>query len=85
MLPSFIHFYDEGTAKTLDVKAIADYLRGNLPSDITVDEREEFCRWHLSRLPEDERKESVDVLARRLASIKVRDPGRQELSTNPIL
>lgn len=84
ILPSFIHLYDEGTAKTLDVEAIANYIQGNLPPGVTVDVREEFFGWHLARLPEAERKEAVDALARQLASIKVRNPSSSELSTEPM-
>ena len=84
MLSSFVHLYDEGTASNLDIEAVARYVEGNLPSSVAVDVREEFFRWHLSRLPETERREITDTLAKQLASIKVRDPNSPDLSAKPM-
>ena len=84
MLPSFIHLYDEGTAETLDVEAMGSYIQGNLPSNVIVDVRGEFFGWHLAQLPEAKRKETIDSLAKQLASIKVRSPDSPELSADPI-
>ena len=84
MLPSFVHIYDEGTAKTLDVKAIAGYIAGNLPPDVAVDVRGEFFTWHLSRSSEDEQEKSIDILSKRLAGIKVRNPNKPDLPTKPM-
>jgi len=84
MLPSFIHLYDEGTVETLDVEAIAGYIQGNLPSNVTVDVRGEFFGWHLTGLSEADGKKAIDALAKRLASIKVRDLNSSELSAEPI-
>lgn len=83
-LPSFVHIYDEGTAKTLDVEAIAGYIGGNLSSGTTVDVREEFFTWHLSRSAGTEKEKSIDVLAKKLASIKVRNPNKPDLSDEPM-
>ena len=83
-MPSCVHLYHEGTASTLDIEAIARYLEGNLPSGVTVDVRGEFFRWHLSRLSETEKKEVTDTLAKRLASIKVRNPDSPDLSAKPM-
>ena len=83
-LPSFVHIYDEGTSETLDAKAIASYVVGNLPSGVAVDVRGEFFAQHLARLSETERKESIGVLAGRLAGMKVRNPNKPDLSVNPI-
>ena len=83
-LPSFVHIYDEGTAETLDVKAIAGYVEGNLLSDIAVDVRGEFFRWHLARSSGVEKEKLVDILAEKLAGIKVRNPSNPELSIEPM-
>ena len=83
-LPSFVHIYDEGTSETLDAGAIASYVVGNLPSGIAVDVRGEFFAQHLAQLSQTERKESIGVLAGRLAGVKVRDPNKPDLSINPI-
>ncbi len=82
-LPSFVHIYDGGTAETLDAQIIAEYIGDNLPS-VTIDVRKEFFGWHLPRLPGTEREKLVDVLARRLASIKVRHPNKPDLSMEPM-
>lgn len=86
---SFVHIYDEGTGRTLDVKAIAGYIEGNLPSGVAVDVREEFFTWHLSRTAGTEKvgrgmPRLYDVLAEELASIKVRNPGERNLSIEPM-
>ena len=83
-LPSFVHIYDEGTAKTLDAKAIAGYIEGNLPSGVTVGVRGEFFTWHLSRSSGTEKEDFIDVLAEKLASIKVRSPDKPDLSIEPL-
>lgn len=83
-MPSFVHIYDEGTARTLDAKAIAEYTERNLPSDVAVDVRGEFFRWYFSRLSGSEREKLIDALAKKLASIKVRDPNKPDLSVEPM-
>ncbi len=84
MFPSFIHLYDEGTAETLNVEAIASYIQGNLSSRVIIDVRGEFFGWNLAQLPEIERKETIGFLAKRLASIKVRNLNSSELSAEPM-
>lgn len=81
--PSFVHLYDELTAKALDVKEISDYLKEKLPN-IEIDIREEFFIHHLSSFEGRDREESIDSLAQRMAQIRISNLNVQEISFAPL-
>ncbi len=81
--PRFIHLYDEPTAKTLDVKKISDYLKEKLPG-IEIDIREEFFIHHLSSLREKNQKEIINLLAERIAQIRISNLNVQEIPFEPL-
>lgn len=81
--PSFIHLYEEPTAKALDIKEISDYLKEKLPN-IEIDIREEFFIHHLSSFEGRDREESIDSLAQRMAQIRISNLNVQEISFAPL-
>ncbi|NHV97727.1 MAG: hypothetical protein HA494_08115 [Thaumarchaeota archaeon] len=62
----YIHLYEDPSAKTLDINVIKQYVSEKIPYAI-VDARAEFTRYHLKGY-------EVDSFARRLASIRVKNP-----------
>jgi len=60
----FIHLYDEPNTKNLDIKYLADYLKGLFPN-VEIDVRAEFLTYH-SKL-------SLDELAKFFAKIRIKE------------
>lgn len=81
--PSFVHLYEEPTAKALDVRKISDYLKERLPN-IEIDIREEFFIHHLSHFSEKDREEIINSLAERIAQIRISNLNVQEISFAPL-
>lgn len=70
-LPAFIHIYDGGMAKTLYTNEIAEYLEEKVAA--RVDVRENLFSHYLSSISAEQREETVDTLARKLATARVRN------------
>jgi hypothetical protein len=72
----YIHLYEDPSAKTLDINVIKQYVSEKIPYAI-VDARPEFTRYHLKGY-------EVDSFARRLASIRVKNPLTKMFSQEPL-
>lgn len=72
-LPSFIHLYDEGRTRFMDIKEIATYLKKKFPK-VKVEIREGF-------IPKEN---FLETTARELASIKVSDIKKKDAFLKPL-
>lgn len=82
--PSSILLYDGGRTEALDLKEISKYLQEKL-GGVEVVLRPDIFVFYLSRSSEPEGRQTVvDLLAKELASIKVRDLTRPNLAFEPL-
>jgi len=75
-LPSTIYLYHDGAASTLDLDAIASYLHDLFPT-LAVTQRIDFAVHHLRSIPDAERSQRQESLAKSLASLRIHDPAQQ--------
>ncbi|RKY01208.1 hypothetical protein DRP77_10130, partial [Candidatus Poribacteria bacterium] len=67
--------YDDPATENLRIEEIADYLSSKLPR-LEVEVRPGFFQHHLGGLAPSERERAIDLLAREIASCRVRNPFR---------
>lgn len=78
-----LYLYQEPWAPNLDCEALAQYVRGLLPS-LPVVVRDPFIPHHLSQLAPLERAQGLEQLARGFARAKVHNLAHQEVNIAPL-
>lgn len=82
-IPSFIHIYGKGVITNPDLEKLSLYLKTLLPES-TIDVRTDFISFFLGQLDSSKTDDTVDLLAGKLASIRVLDYAKQKLNPDPL-
>src|SRR3972149_1777030 len=82
-IPSFIHIYGKGIITNPDLERVSSYLKTLLPES-TIDVRTDFISFFLGQLDSSKTDDTVDLLAGKLASIRVLDYSKHKLNPDPL-
>ncbi len=82
-LPSFIYLYNGARTESLNLAEIEGYLESWL-KQIKIELREDFFFCYFSHLPPKKKETTVDEIARKLASLKVRQVNRNKSFAEPL-
>lgn len=82
-IPSYIHIYGKGVITNPDLEKLSLYLKTLLPES-TIDVRTDFISFFLGQLDSSKTDDTVDLLAGKLASIRVLDYAKQKLNPDPL-
>ncbi len=81
--PSFIYLYNGARTENLNLEEIEGYLESWL-KQVKIELREDFFFCYFSHLPPEKKETTVDEIARKLASLKVRQVNRNKSFAEPL-
>ncbi|MBI4378998.1 MAG: hypothetical protein HY578_07880 [Nitrospinae bacterium] len=82
-IPSFIHIYGKGVITNPDLEKLLLYLKALLPES-TIDVRTDFISYFLNQSDSEKINDEIDLLAEKLAGIRVLDYSKQKLNPDPL-